>query len=194
MISPAFALKSGKFFQGSLNSAVQPQEVLSAATSAPWSLKSLKAGRRTDSQPGLDLGFCEGRPEHVQGARAESRGTELFASAGVQVELDGIAVPELPVAADVGWFLVEAFQADVQVVVVPEVEELPAPVGEIGVADMNRGDESTVPVGQLAVEFQGFLGLGDQADDGLVLGVGGSSEKQEDGSDTKHVFMAGSRD
>ena len=110
-------------------------------------LEVLEGRQVTDGQPGLDLGLRERRPEHVQGAGAERGSTELVASAGVQVELDRIAVPELAVAADVGRLLVEAFQADVEVLVVPEVEELPAPVGEIRVADMNRRDEGPVPVG-----------------------------------------------
>jgi hypothetical protein len=60
MISLALALKSGKFFQGSLNSAVQPHGVLSAATSAPWSLKSSNAGKSRTASRGLISVFVNG--------------------------------------------------------------------------------------------------------------------------------------
>src|SRR5205085_2736287 len=71
-------------------------------------------------------------------------------------------------------------QADVEVLLVPQVEELPATVGEVGMADVDGRDESAFPASQLPVHHNRLLRLRDQADDGLLLGVARSRSKEED--------------
>src|SRR5262249_27500922 len=84
--------------------------------------------------------------------------------------------------ADVRRLLVEAAQADVEVFVVPQVEELRAPVGEIRMADMDRRDKSAIPAREFAVERDGLLRLRYQADDRLFprhnWGNGAAEDRQ----------------
>src|SRR5262249_25439396 len=90
----------------------------------------------------------------------------------------------LVLLADVCGLLVEAAQADVKVLLVPKIEKLPAPVGEIGMADVNRRDERTVPAGQFAVHRNRHLRLRDQSNNGLLLGrrstAGESADKDQE--------------
>ncbi len=108
----------------------------------------------------------------MQRAGTERGGAELLPPAGIQVELHGIAVPDLVVRADVGRVLVEAAQADVKVLLIPEEKELPATVGEVGMADVDRGHKGSVPIGQRAVHRDRLVRFRDQADDGILLGGG----------------------
>src|SRR5262245_23569194 len=88
-------------------------------------------------------------------------------------------------------FLVQAAEADVQVVVVPEVQKLGTSVGKVGMADVNRRDKGTVPFVQLAIERDGFWRFGDQAKHGLVLAVeigGGKDECGEQQRGGKGMF------
>ncbi len=101
----------------------------------------------------------------------------FIATTSVQVELYGIAIPDLIVRADVGRVLVEAPQADVQVMVVPKEEKLPTSVGEIGMADMDRRDERPVPLVKVAVHLNWLLSPRDQTDDRLLLPISGAGRK-----------------
>src|SRR5262249_24680551 len=124
----------------------------------------------------------------------------FVASAGVEVELPGVAIPDLVVGADVGRLLVQAAQADVQVLLVPQKKELSSPIGQVGMADMHGGHESPGPTGQFALHRDRLLGLRNQADDGLVFSHGsagrnGSDEEYEDqhSSTQDHVVSTSTR-
>lgn len=98
----------------------------------------------------------------------------------IQVELDGIAVPDLIVGSDMRRFLIQAAQADVEVLVVPQEEELPASVEEIRMADMDGRDECPVPLIELTVEFDRLRRLRYQADDRLLLSGSSAGSKKND--------------
>jgi hypothetical protein len=66
----------------------------------------------------------------------------------------------------------KAAQPDVEVLFVPKEEELPTPVGEIGVTNVDWRDKGPIPLIQFAVHFDGLAGLRDQAHDWFWLGSG----------------------
>ena len=135
-------------------------------------LEVLESWEVTHSHAGLQIGLREGRPEHMQGSGAELRCPKLLTTAAIQVEFDCIAVPDLTVRSEMGRMLIEAAQADVEVILVPEKENLPTPVGEVRMADVHRRGEGPLPLVQPAVQRDGLRGLRDQAGDGLLRGVG----------------------
>ena len=97
----------------------------------------------------------------MQGSGAELRRPKLLTTARIQVEFDCIAVPDLTVRSEMGRMLIEAAQADVEVILVPEKENLPTPVGEVRMADVDRRYEGPVPLVKASVERNGLLSLRD---------------------------------
>src|SRR5688572_5848751 len=93
--------------------------------------------------PGFHFGIREGRPEGMHGSWAELRCAEFAVTPGIEVKLNGIAIPDLIVGANMDWLLIQATQADVEVLLVPQVEELRPTVGEIRMANMDRRDKGT---------------------------------------------------
>ena len=103
---------------------------------------------------------------------------ELVATASVEIELDGIAVPDC--RSDVGRVLIEAAKTDVEIVVVPKIQEFGASIGEVGMADVDRRDKCSVPVVELAVHLDRLRGLRNQADNRLLLSVGDGRNQGEE--------------
>src|SRR5579862_2629288 len=77
-------------------------------------------------------------------------------------------------------FLIETAHADVEILFIPQEEKFRAAIGEIGMANVNRRDERALPVVEFAVHLDRFLGLGNEADEWLVVGTG------VDGLETQH--------
>ena len=115
----------------------------------------------------------------MQRAGAERLGAKLVAATRVQVEFDGVAVENGVVFANMSRLLIQAAQADVENFVVPEVQELAAPVGEIRVPDVHRRNESSCPVVELTIEGNRLPDLRYQTDDGLVLSAHDPGGDQE---------------
>src|SRR5262249_5973374 len=70
---------------------------LRASNFSTFQLEALEGWEIAHPHPGLQVGLREGRPEHMQGSGAERCCAELLTTAGIQVEFDCIAVPNLTV-------------------------------------------------------------------------------------------------
>src|SRR5439155_23077259 len=131
-----------------------------------------------DLQPGLHLRAGKWSPKHMERPSGELRRSELIAPPCIDVELHRIAVVDAIVGCDVSRLLVEALQADVQILLIPQEQELTAAVGEVGVADMNRRHEGALPIVQPSVHGD-RSGLRNQANEGLLLSERDIYSKQE---------------
>ena len=76
----------------------------------------------------------------------------------VKVELDSITL--LDDRSAIHRVLVKAAKADVKIVVIPQIQELGSAIGEVGVADMDRSDESPTHSSSLPSILIGFVALG----------------------------------
>src|SRR5262249_8589239 len=177
---PGFCLEVGEVRPGQFELGGPAPGRLLGGNLGSLEFEILEGGQITDLHTWLHVGFREWRVEHMQSAGAELLGSELFPTSGVQVELDRISVPDLLVGADVRRFLVETTQADVEVLLVPQVKELTTTVGKIRMADVNGSDKSTIPIVQLPVHRDWLLRLRNKTDDGSLLSVGGSGFKEND--------------
>src|SRR5262245_22522427 len=105
----------------------------------------------------------------MQRARAKLFASEFVATPGIQIKLNCIAIPDLTVWAEMSGVLIQAAQADVEVLLVPKEQELATSVSEIRVRNMDWRNKGSFPIGQLAVECHRPLHLRNKADDGLFL-------------------------
>jgi hypothetical protein len=125
-----------------------------------------------DAHAGFYFRLRERRPEHVERSRPELSATQLSPTAGIQVEFDGIAVPDLIVWSEMRWMLIEAAEPDVKILLVPEKKELAASIGEVGMSYVDGRNESAVPVVEFAIQDDLLLRLRNQTNDLSMAGTG----------------------